>query len=374
MLLDALDDHDWPTSSQATLARRILPEYLRSGPSHLVSNADVVMRMWQAGDEILPVTYRASPPADHTADVCSPWNHYVRYPIEEIDRHREGKEAVFARALVRLGSVLLRASHIDHVVSVNNWLFATNPAIGLSKEELERMTTGLRCAFPDRSIVIRTVNPALDRDLATRLEANGYRLIASRTVYVLDPSSHAYQRSKNVKEDRRLLERNDYTPVSHDELTAPDMARLAELHRLLYIEKHSALNLQLTPGFFETAWRNRWFEFQALRRSGRIDAYAAWYELNGLVTAALVGYDTRLPVELGLYRRSMALTSEHARRRGLRMHWSAGAGAFKHHRGAVPSVEYDAVFVNHLPRHRRVGWRLLETAGWFQHRKVDRGW
>ncbi len=62
--------------------------YLRSGPAHLVSNADVVMRMWQAGDEILPVTYRASPPADQTADVCSPWNHYVRYPIEEIDRHR----------------------------------------------------------------------------------------------------------------------------------------------------------------------------------------------------------------------------------------------------------------------------------------------
>ncbi len=270
--------------------------------------------------------------------------------------------------------MLLRASHIDHVVSVNNWLFPTNPAIGLSKEELARMTTGLRRIFPDRSIVIRTVNPALDRDLATRLEANGYRLIASRTVYVLDPSSRAYQRSKNIKADRRLLERHDYTHVSHDELTAADMARFAELHRLLYIEKHSALNLQLTPSFFEAAWRNRWFEFQALRRNGRIDAYAAWYELNGLVTAALVGYDTRLPVELGLYRRSMALTSEHARRRGLRLHWSAGAGAFKHHRGAMPSVEYDAVFVRHLPRHRRAGWRLLETAGWFQNRKVDRGW
>ena len=374
MLLDALNDDDWPTSEQAELAHRILPEYLRSGPSHLVANADVAMRIWQAGDEILPVTYRASPPADHTADVCSPWNHYVRYPIEEIDRHQAGPKAALTRALVRLGSLLLRASQIDHVVSVNNWLLPTNPAIDLSADELERMTMGLRQQFPDRSIVIRTVNPALDRALPERLQASGYRLVASRTVYVLDPSSRAYQRNKNVAKDRRLLERTDYAHVTHDELTVADMTRLAELHRLLYIEKHTPLNIQLTPWFFEAAWRNRWCEFYALRRDGRIDAYAAWYELNGLVTAALVGYDTRLPMELGLYRRAMALTSEHARRRGLPLHWSAGAAAFKHHRSAVPSVEYDAVFINHLPHLRRMGWHMLESAGWFQDRKVQRGW
>jgi hypothetical protein len=87
-----------------------------------------------------------------------------------------------------------------------------------------------------------------------------------------------------------------------------------------------------------------------------------------------MGYDTRRPQELGLFRRGMALQTEHARSRGLPLNWSAGAGAFKHHRGGQPSIEYDAVFDRHLPRHRRIGWQLLKAAGWFQQRKVQRGW
>jgi hypothetical protein len=35
------------------------------------------------------------------------------------------------------------------------------------------------------------------------------------------------------------------------------MPWLAELHRLLNIQKHSELNADFSPVFFETAWRNR---------------------------------------------------------------------------------------------------------------------
>lgn len=152
------------------------------------------------------------------------------------------------------------------------------------------------------------------------------------------------------------------------------MPRLAELHRLLYVQKHSSLNAEYTSLFFETAWRNRFLEFQALRKDGCIDGFTCWFELNGFLVSSLTGYDTTRPIESALYRRVCALGTEEARRRQMPINLSAGAGRFKLHRASRPSVEYDAVFDRHLPAHRRGGWALLKAAGTFQNRKVQRGW
>jgi hypothetical protein len=373
VFLETLDER-WPESSQALLARRILSDYLRLGPVRFVANADVELLVWRAGNQVLPVVYRKRDSTSRTADVCSPWNHYVRYPLGEIDRHGRGLAALLSRSLLFLSIPILHASCIDEVVSVNNWLLATNPMADLDRPAVDRLTTVLCEKFPRRAILFRTVNPESNAELAANLVACGYNLVASRTVYLLDTASRTYRLSSDVRRDRKLLYDGDYEVVAHEGLCAADMPRLAELYRLLYIEKHSALNAEFSPLFFETVWRNRLFEFQALRREGRVDAFAAFFELGGSLTASLIGYDVRLPQDLGLYRRVTALLMEESHRRGLRMNISAGAGAFKHHRGARPCVEYDAVFDRHLPLHRRMGWRLLRVAGFLQHRKVYRGW
>jgi len=373
VFLEILDER-WPESPQARLARRILPDYMRLGPVRFVANADVELLLWRAGDQVLPVVYREGDSTSRTADVCSAWNHYVRYPLGEIERHDWGLTALFKRSLLCFSIPFLRASRIDEVVSVNNWLLSTNPPTAPDRRALERLTAALCERFPRRAVLFRTVNPQSNAELAAHLIACGYRLVASRTVYLLDPASRAYRQSEGVRKDRKLLHDGNYEFVAHEGLCTADMPRLAELHRLLYIEKHSPLNGEFTPLFFETAWRNRLFEFQALRKEGRIDAYGAFFELGGLLTASLIGYDTRLPQDLRLFRRSMALLMEEARRRGLRMDLSGGNGAFKHHRGARPCIEYDAVFDRHLPLDRRAGWRLLKAAGFLQARKVRRGW
>jgi hypothetical protein len=107
-----------------------------------------------------------------------------------------------------------------------------------------------------------------------------------------------------------------------------------------------------------------------VRTGGRIDAYAAFFQLGGWLYWSLIGYDTSLPQALGLYRRAFSLLMEETRRRGLRSHLSAGAEGFKQMRGGRPSVEYDAVMFRHLPFRYHLGWRLLEAAGVFQHQKV----
>lgn len=364
----------WPDSPQASLARRILPDYLRFGPVRFVANADVKMRLWRAGDQVVPVVYRELDSASQVANVCSPWSHYVSYPLREVGRRSRGLPALLKRSLLYLSIPFLSTSRIDEVVSVNNWLLSTNPAVTLDRPQVEHMTAALCEQFPRRAILFRTVNPETSPDLAAHLVACKYSLVASRTVYLLDPAWPAFRQSKDVHRDRKLLHDGKYEIVAHDGLCAADMPRLAELHRLLYIDKHSPLNPAFSALFFETAWRNRFFEFQALRAEGRIHAYVASFALGGLLTASLIGYDARLPENLGLYRRGIALVLEDSSHRGLPMHWSAGAGQFKHHRGASPCLEYDAIFDRHLPMHRRGGWRLLKAACFFQERKVRRGW
>ena len=363
----------WPDSAQAEVARRILPDYLRLGPAQFVANADVEMQAMVAGDQVIPVVY-ARPGDRRAPDVCSTWSHYVRYPGSELDRGGSRAGALIKRGLLAASRPLLRFSRIDEVVSVNNWLLSTNPAPSLDRAAVESLTARLCEQAPGRAIVFRTVNPATNPDLAEALTGSGYRMVAARTVYVLDPTSRPYRQSENARRDRKLLSRGDYEIAGHDDLSPADMPRLAELHRALYVEKYTALNPEFSPLFFETAWRNGFFEFQALRKDGRIDAYIAFYEWQELLVASLLGYDTRLPAELGLYRRGVALMTKESRRRGLRLHLSAGAGQFKYLRGARPCIEYDAIFDRHLPLRRRAGWTLLQMAGTVQQRKVRRGW
>ena len=72
-----------------------------------------------------------------------------------------------------------------------------------------------------------------------------------------------------------------------------------------------------------------------------------------------MGYDTALPQQEGLYRIACYLASEWTHERGLSLHGSAGAPAFKRARGARGEIEYMAIYARHLSAPRRAALRLL---------------
>ena len=163
-----------------------------------------------------------------------------------------------------------------------------------------------------------------------------------------------------------MLEKGLYEIVDTDQLNEADILPITELYRALYLRKYSFFNPQLNEKFFQHTLKERIFRFKALRKNGRIDAFISYYVKNGVMTGAFIGHDTRLPEELGLYRQTIALNMAEAEKSGMLLHLSAGAGAFKIFRSAVPCIEFDAVYYDHLPFQRRLAWRFLKTLldGW----------
>jgi hypothetical protein len=68
----------------------------------------------------------------------------------------------------------------------------------------------------------------------------------------------------------------------------------------------------------------------------------------------MLGYDTALPQEMGLYRLLMALLLKTAKERSLMLHLSSGAGAFKRSRGGKATLEYTAIYSEHLSPSKRM--------------------
>ena len=304
--------------------------------------------------------------------VCSPYAHYIGYPRDELAKLHGPLERVVRRLGLSAAGALCRATRFDDVVYVNNWLLSTNPAPRLSGDDVLTITRTLTRSFPRQAIVFRSVNRRLDPEYAAALEDQGYVMVPSRQVYLLDCQSAAVRQNENIRRDRNLLDKSGYAVLTAASMTHDDIARLAFLYRGLYLEKHSRLNQAFTERFFTILIDARILEFAALRRDGRIDAFTAFYHRPGLVTGALLGYDTSLPASAGLYRQAVALLIRAATERAAMLNLSGGARSFKVFRGAVACVEYDAVYLRHLPRWREPAWRLMKRAGRFHDRSARR--
>jgi SAM-dependent methyltransferase len=362
-ILDAKTIGELPaaTGEREAVARRYVRGLVTGGARAYVDNAHVETRALLVGGKALPLVL--SERAAGNADVCVPSVHYVGYSVEELaKRHPRLPRALFPPLAWPFGAIL-RAGGIDRVVFVNNWLLPTNPAPRLSAAEIAAVTARLTAAYPDAAVVFRSVNPWLDPDGAAGLRAEGYRLVRSRRVYVLDARSRRWLRHENARADLHVLARTPYEVMRDPAAIAPHVARLAALYQDLYLRKHSRLNPHFTAGFFARTLEEGILIYRALRRDEQVDGFIAYFIQDGVATGAILGYERALPRGLGLYRMLFALLIAEAAEQGLVLNLSAGAGHFKALRGAVPVEEFDAVYDRHLPTPRRLVWAGVAIAG-----------
>ena len=164
--------------------------------------------------------------------------------------------------------------------------------------------------------------------------------------------------------DARLLARDDLERRSGLSFSAADFERAAHLYALLYLEKYSQLNPVYTATFLAQAQAHLGLKLEGLFQpsGGPMVGIIGRFEQYGTLTGPIVGYDTALPQNLGLYRRLRAINHGHARENRWLYNMSAGAEDFKSRRGGAPTVEYMIADFRRASRTQRLGaWSLQAT-------------
>lgn len=286
--------------------------------------------------------------------VASPRSTWLRYPRQEILRDASPTMAI----VIKLGScsilgplsALFKASKLDQAAIIANHLVSTNLYSEWSASEISTATDKLLLTYPQRPLMMRNICPQVNPVLTESLLSSGWQLFPSRIIYLCEPQQASVWKHNHVKQDTRLLDNTEVEVLTHEHLQMQDIAVLQQLYRQLFIDKHSYLNPDFSAAFFELCLETQFLEMHALRWQGRLVGVIGIYthHENGWLTTPLIGYDTSLPKELGLYRRLMALLLKTARDKKLKLHYSSGASQFKRARGGAPQLEYTAIFNRHL--------------------------
>ena len=295
--------------------------------------------------------------------ICNPITAYIDYALDETRNflaHPALRHAV--RALIHACAPLVRASGLDGQVQINNWLFSTNPVPALNRDAVADLRDRLTQDHPSRALVIRSLNDVADQDSLSALCAEGFRLLPARQIYLYGAEGAKIAPSSDIKRDLKALAQTPHQAVENAAFEDQDFARCAELYEMLYVEKYTALNPRYTALYVKEMHRSGLMQLRGLRdpASGKLVAVTGLFENGRTLTQPIVGYDTTRPRAEGLYRMVMAMAQDHARREGLFFNMSAGAAQFKRRRQAMPVIEYNAVFVDHLSFGQRAAVRTME--------------
>ncbi|MDJ0796962.1 MAG: hypothetical protein QNJ51_09015 [Calothrix sp. MO_167.B12] len=333
---------------------------MKAGSNHFINNVDSQLYLLAIDDLFLPITIN-NKELDNSY-VCSPYNHYVTYTKEELKTLKTPiLEAILAIIIDILGQLLILAN-INKVAIVYNLLLSTNLYPDISTQQITAITSFFSQKFPDNAIIFRSINTFIDDRLFNSFIDNGYQLIGSRQIYLFNPNERSAMRSKmrwRLKQDFQLITKQGYELIDNSQITQQDIPRIVELYNYLYLDKYSLHNPQFNQEFIKLVLQNPAWRFQAFKKNNQIDGVIGFYEINGVMTTPILGYDTSLPQEHGLYRMLSAQLTVEATKKGIILHQSSGAAEFKRFRGFIANTEYSAVFHQHLPFIRQLVWRFL---------------
>lgn len=328
----------------------------RIGLPTLIPNASVDFSFLTHDSRLLPLTISRGETGG--SYVVQPHSAYIGYAIDELSYLNLGWGRLGLACLVRAVGWPLLAAGIGRSVLIDNYGFATNLHGDWHGQGLAKMREQLYQQYPRHFFGIRSVDPWSSPELCRALKADGWLFLPARQVWTIDDPEKEWRPRSHVKRDQKLVRDSRVEIEDLEKLTDSDAQRITDLYQSLYRQKYSCLNPDYTARWIQLLVDTRLVTFRVARdRDGQIQAMAGHLERDGLLTVPLIGYDRSQPQASGLYRIASWLSGDHAARKNLRFHASAGAGAFKRHRGARGQIEFLACYVNHLPRTQQVLWR-----------------
>ncbi|CAN5732407.1 hypothetical protein BH11PSE12_BH11PSE12_25750 [soil metagenome] len=337
------------------------------GGGHWLANAECEFDAVSIAESVQPVSLQNSSRPDQSY-VVSPRSAWIHYAKDEALRHLSptmSRLAGLASACV-FGplSLLMTQCGLDRAATVGNRLISTNLYPDWGDKAIQTLRHEMVEQHPDRPLMMRNICADVTPQLASALHNSGWDLVPARIVYLCDPQTASIWKHNHVKQDAKLLVSGQFQLLTPEQITHADLAECRALFRQLFIHKHSRLNPDFTPDFFELCLETGFLDLYALRLEGKIVGVLGIYAPpeSGWITTPLIGYDTTLPAAAGVYRCLMALLLQQARQRQSRLHYSSGASQFKRARGGRSSLEYTAIYSRHLSPKKRLANRLFAAS------------
>lgn len=287
--------------------------------------------------------------------VCSPYTAYISYAEDELELIQSKGQRRLFRGAIRLADKLLKWARINQTLSINNWLVSTNLPPNWSADTIPDLTHRLVQRYPQHSFNIRSLNWHNNAALMQSLQENGWLLIPARQVYLFDNQDRQWWQRSHTKRDQSLLRKTALKQVLPCEHLEDDFVDIRACFNKLFIEKHSHFNPQFSAEYLFQMHKHGLMKFYSFRdpEGDKIVASIGLFTQQEIITTPMVGYDTSLPKELGLYRLLMAVLLKETYESGQMMNLSSGAGNFKRARGGVPTIEYTAFYTKHLSCRRK---------------------
>ncbi|MDV3456228.1 hypothetical protein RZN05_04470 [Sphingomonas sp. HF-S4] len=351
MLFDPRDPPPgaWPAACDA---RAYIEGIAKSGATAMVPNVTTRWLALRSGERVYPVTVNDGERGG--SYVCLPHSAYILYARAELDLVDTGRLRPLLRLLIAAADRVLRWGRVNRIVHVDNWLLSTNLHGDWSGDDLPAIRALLAQHFPDHAVAIRSVDGWASPALLDAARRDGWRLLASRQIWVTGDLRQDWRPRRCTRQDGKLLADSGLSIDDFATMEEADAARIAELYHLLYVGKYSPLNPVFSPSYVRMTWRTGTLRYRGARDAdGVLLAVAGSLVRGDVLTPPVVGYDTARPQREGLYRIATLLFTTTAAEQGVRLNGSAGAAQFKRNRGATGVIEYTAIAAGHLPWRRR---------------------
>lgn len=355
-----IDELSFPLSEDGEYAKRYLVPFIKNGASTYIDNVQTKLKILCIDDLILPITINDT--EYNNSYVVSPYTHYVTYSKEELIELKNPLLELVLKGILNILGVFLKATNINKVVHVNNWMLSTNLYVNLNKDQINAITEYLTFLYPGHAIVFRSINSYSCKNVYEGLFNCGYDMIGSRQVYIgKEKAALNKLQRQDINRDLSMVKKHNYGLDVLTKCNDKIACELVILYNLLYLDKYSKNNPQFNKEFIKLGINEGLFHVLCVKKDNSIEAFYGYFKRNGFMTASLFGYKIHLPKEGGLYRILSSKLYNESQDNGLTLHMSSGAASFKRNRGGFAVIEYNAVYSKHLLFYRRIGWGVLKN-------------
>ncbi|KGP64116.1 hypothetical protein EP47_08220 [Legionella norrlandica] len=333
--------------------------FIHGSSKEWMLNVETRMTTEEMGGFLFPATLNDT--EYHSSYVCSPYNALITYSKDELFKINNRLLRFCLILLINSIGGLLRLGKVNKNYFINNFLLSTNPYPNWHGDGVKEQLNRAREKYPQHAIMYRSLNEHTNKNLIEHLKKEGFILAASRQVYIFDANLQEFINRNNTQNDRRALAKSEYELVLHDQIKESDYHDIVRLYNLLYLEKYSKHNPQFSLKLIAYWHQNRLLTLMGLRdKHGILQGIVGLFESEQVITAPLVGYNTKLSKDKSLYRILIYLVLDYSHKKNRCLNLSSGASHFKLLRGGQPFIEYTAAYIKHLPLYRRITWRAIQ--------------